>query len=480
MLFNSIPFLIFFPTVVVLYFATPQRYRWALLLGASYYFYMSWRPEYVILIIVSTLIDYVAARQIGQTANPTRRKTFLALSLLTNLGILFGFKYFNLFNDSARAIFDQFNLFYNIPAFEVLLPVGISFYTLQSMGYTIDVFRGQKTPERHLGIFALYVAFFPQLVAGPIERSVRLLPQFYQKHSFDLSRIGSGLQLMAWGFFKKVVIADRLAFIVNGVYNDPTAYSGLPLLLTTYFFAFQIYCDFSGYSDIAIGAARVMGYDLMENFRRPYFAPSVADFWRRWHISLSTWFRDYLYIPLGGNRVTPGRWSLNLMIVFLVSGLWHGAEWTFVVWGGLHGLYLLGEIWLKRAWGRTRPHREPAQPSFWRQAGHILLTFHLVTFAWIFFRANSVGEAFYIATHLFTTFDVSSLYGLEGGHYNLSFALILIAFLLGVQLLHTKKDIPRLFALQPVWLRWAVYYAFIFTILAFGQFGTVEFIYFQF
>ena len=255
MLFNSFAFLKFFPIVVGIYFITPSRYRWFWLLAASYYFYMSWKPEYILLIIASTLVDYYSGLQMGKTADTARRKRFLILSLATNLGLLFAFKYFNFFNDSLRQTFNHFNIFYNVPTFDVLLPVGISFYTFQTLSYSIDVYRGRKTPETHLGIFALYVAFFPQLVAGPIERSQRLLHQFYQQHNFDHRRVSDGLKLMAWGLFKKVVIADRLAIVVNNVYNDPTAYAGIPLLVATYFFAFQIYCDFSGYSDIAIGAA---------------------------------------------------------------------------------------------------------------------------------------------------------------------------------------------------------------------------------
>ncbi|CAN5908465.1 hypothetical protein BH23GEM7_BH23GEM7_20090 [soil metagenome] len=371
MLFNSLQFLFFFPVVVALYFATPHRFRWTLLLAASYYFYACWKPEYLLLIIASTLVDYGAALGMGAAATQARRKAFLALSLGSNLGLLFAFKYFNFFNESARALFDQFNLFYGVPAFDVLLPVGISFYTFQTLSYTIDVYRGQREPERHLGIFALYVSFFPQLVAGPIERSTRLLPQFFEKHEFSADRVSSGLRLILWGFFKKIVIADRLAIYVNEVYGNPAGFDGPTLLLATYFFAFQIYCDFSAYSDIAIGAARVMGFELMQNFRRPYFARSIHEFWQRWHISLSTWFRDYVYIPLGGNRVPFWRWYVNLFAVFLVSGLWHGANWTFVVWGGLHGFYLVFSLMTRnvrdRGWealGRLLPARPAAlEPS---------------------------------------------------------------------------------------------------------------------
>ncbi len=341
MLFNSLQFLIFFPIVVSIFFLLPQKRRWILLLIASYYFYMCWKVEYIVLIIASTLIDYFVAKKMADLKEKVKRKKWLLISLLSNLGILFGFKYFNFVNANVQALFDNFNIFYGVPAFDVLLPVGISFYTFQTLSYTIDVYNGKTPVQNHLGIFAVYVSFFPQLVAGPIERSRHLLPQFYVEHKFSYDRIKYGLQQMLWGFFKKVVIADRLAIVVDGVYNNLDDYSGISLLIATIFFAFQIYCDFSGYSDIAIGSARVMGFELIDNFKRPYFSKSISEFWRRWHISLSTWFRDYLYIPLGGNRVVKWRWYYNLFITFLVSGFWHGANWTFLVWGGLHGAYLI-------------------------------------------------------------------------------------------------------------------------------------------
>jgi D-alanyl-lipoteichoic acid acyltransferase DltB (MBOAT superfamily) len=396
MLFNSWQFLIFFPIVVTAYFLLPYRFRWMLLLGASYYFYMCWKPEYALLLVLSTVIDYCAGLQMGKATSRRKRRFYLGVSLSSNLGILFLFKYFNFLNASARAVFDHFNIFYNVPLCELLLPVGISFYTFQTLSYSIDVYRGAIAPEKHLGMFALYVTFFPQLVAGPIERSTSLLPQFYRQHDFDRQRVIDGLKLMLWGFFKKIVIADRLAVYVNQAYNHPAGASGIDLLVATYFFAFQIYCDFSGYSDIAIGAAKVMGFELMENFRRPYLSKSIAEFWQRWHISLSTWFKDYLYIPLGGNRVAKWRWGCNLFIVFFVSGLWHGANWTFVIWGALHGFYLVFSI-------LTNGIRSKLLQAFCLdrlkglvQVSRILVTFHLVLFAWIFFRANNLTEAFLI------------------------------------------------------------------------------------
>ena len=499
MLFNSLDFVFFFPLVVGVYFLTPHRYRWGLLLAASYYFYACWKAEYLVLIIASTLIDYAAGLRMGKHATRKGRRPYLILSLCSNLGILFAFKYFNFFNDSARALFDQFNLFYDVPAFDVLLPVGISFYTFQTLAYSIDVYRGKQQPERHLGIFALYVSFFPQLVAGPIERSQRLIPQFYEKHRFNRQQAVSGLQQIGWGFFKKLVIADRLAIYVNQVYNNPDLYSGWVIILATYFFAFQIYCDFSGYSDIAIGTARVLGYDLMENFRRPYFARSISTFWKRWHISLSTWFRDYLYIPLGGNRVVKWRWYYNLFMVFLISGLWHGANWTFVVWGALHGAYLvLGLMtqerrerawqWVERQLGTAQEYRAAGfagriRVGWLRSALAVFTTFHLVVLAWIFFRANSLSDALVLLQRMFLfEGDISTVaFATALGPFELAIAFGAILFMEAVHVLQERWESTSAYlSRKPRWLRWSLYYAVIFAILMFGEFSLTEFIYFQF
>ena len=483
MLFNSFEFAIFFPLVVIGYFLLPPRFRWAFLLGASYYFYMCWKAEYLVLIVISTLIDYVAGLRMGKTTVRSRRKKYLMLSLVANLGILFTFKYANFFSESLRVALNQFNIFYDMPMFDLLLPVGISFYTFQSMSYTIDVYRGEQQPERHLGKFALYVAFFPQLVAGPIERSLRLLPQFDRVFKFDYERVVSGLRLMLWGFFKKLVIADRLAIYVNEAYNHPAEYQGLTLLLATYFFAIQIYCDFSGYSDIAIGAARVMGYDLMTNFRQPYFSKSISEFWRRWHISLSTWFRDYLYIPLGGNRVGKQRWYFNLFAVFVISGLWHGANWTFVVWGALHGGYLIFAI-VTADWRQKLAHwsglaKRPALHNLLRT----LITFHLVLFAWIFFRANSLSEAFMIIGNMAALdFSLESLKSLNIalGWGELLVAIGSILFLELAHLLQSRGKVHSWITALPAARHWSVYYLLLLAIAFFGVFNHSEFIYFQF
>jgi len=483
MLFNSIDFLIFFPIVVSLYFWLPQRYRWILLLGASYYFYAAWKLEYTVLIFFTTVVDYFMARAIAGSRNRQQQRVFLVISLATNLGILFGFKYFNFFNESVRATFNLFNVFYNVPAFDVLLPVGISFYTFQSISYIIDVYKGRVAPERHFGIFALFISFFPQLVAGPIERATRMLPQFHQLHTFNQTRVASGLRLMLWGLFKKVVIADRLAIYVNQVYNHPDDYTGLTLLLATYFFAFQIYCDFSGYSDIAIGTARVMGFDLMENFRQPYMAQSIAGFWRRWHISLSTWFRDYLYIPLGGNRVPLPRLYMNVLIVFLVSGLWHGAKWNFVVWGALHGLYMVLGLWLdtQSVWKK----RLTALPATVR----IFVTFHLVAFAWIFFRANTLTDALTIIRNFFVLDGATSLaainapWGAVGVDpvLEMSLSLTLIVVLELIQWAERwGQSMERAFVANTRAVRWASYLCLAIATMNLGISLDTPFIYFQF
>ena len=480
--------------VVALYFALPHRYRWALLLGASYYFYMCWRPEYAVLIMGSTLVDYWAGLRMGRRETRASRRPFLVLSLLVNLGLLFAFKYLGFFSESLEALLGLLGQSTDVPSIALVLPVGISFYTFQTLSYSIDVYRGEKEPERHLGVFALYVSFFPQLVAGPIERSTRLLPQFFQERDFDYDRVVDGLKLMLWGFFKKVVIADRVGLYVDEVYNNPDGYEGLPIWVATYLFAVQIYCDFSGYSDIAIGAAKVLGFDLMENFRRPYFSKSVQEFWRRWHISLSTWFRDYVYVALGGNRVSTGWWYFNIMVVFVVSGLWHGAAWTFVIWGALHGAFLsvgaITEPIRKKVWNRlekatqTRLSFHAAGFHAWplaymRQWVAVLVTFHLVCFGWVFFRANSLPDVILLLQQaiLFSDFQVAlPAFGVR----ELIISFISIFILLGVQIIERREDVRSFLSGRPTWLRWSVYLSVILMIAWFGQFEARDFIYFQF
>lgn len=345
MLFNSYRFLLFFPAVFLLYWGLPFRFRKYMLLIASYYFYMCWKPEFIVLILLSTAIDYFCGLNIEKNrTSPKRMKLCLAASLCMNLGLLFFFKYLNFFGETLTALCRAVSIPFTAPALNLILPVGISFYTFQTLSYTIDVYRGKLAPERDFVTFALFVSFFPQLVAGPIEKASNLLPQLKEEHAFSYENAAYGLKLMAWGFFKKLVIADRLAsLLVDPVFNNPADYSGGAFLIAAAAFAFQIYCDFGGYSDIARGCAKTMGVELMINFKAPYFARSLTDFWRRWHISLTSWFREYVYIPLGGNRKGLPKKLLFTTITFFLSGLWHGAGWTFVVWGLLQALYLNAE-----------------------------------------------------------------------------------------------------------------------------------------
>lgn len=362
---------------------------------------MAFVPVYILILGFTIIIDYFAGILIEkQTGN--KRKLLLIISLLANIGILAYFKYFNFLNKNLTYILSHLHHQNPVPFLKMLLPIGLSFHTFQAMSYTIEVYRGRQKAETHFGIYALYVMFYPQLVAGPIERPQNILHQFYEKHSFKYADVVDGLKLILWGFFKKLVIADRAALYVNAVYGYPRHHSGLTLFLGTVFFAFQIYCDFSGYSDMAIGIARIMGFKLMTNFNRPYFSRSISEFWRRWHISLSTWFADYLYIPLGGNRVTIPRWFFNLLFTFLISGLWHGANWTFVLWGMLNGVYLIVSIIIKKPKDWLIRKSGLSNLKLLNRLLQTFVTFLLILISWVFFRANDLSEAVYIARHVLT------------------------------------------------------------------------------
>lgn len=470
MLFNSLEFLFFFPIVFIFYFSIPFKYRWLLLLVASYFFYMSWKAEYIILIIISTLIDYTCGILIDKTEKKNLKNIYLALSLISNFSMLFYFKYLNFFWDSASFFLNQTHS----PLVEILLPMGISFYTFQTVSYTIDVYRGNIKAEKHLGIFALYVTFFPQLVAGPIERSENLIPQFKINHKFSYQNVKSGLLQVMFGFFKKVVIADRLVLVVDSIYQNPSN-DGAELIWATYFFAFQIYCDFSAYSDIAIGISRMMGFELMKNFETPYFSTSIGEFWRRWHISLSTWFRDYLYIPLGGNKVSRNRFYFNIFIVFLVSGLWHGASYNFLIWGTIHGLLLVIENRFKQTITKiTTPI-----PLFIRK----IWIFHLVCFGWIFFRARTITDSLTIVKKIFTSNPIEL--ALNGARClklpDYSSNALLICLLLTLEYIAKEKPIHEYVLSKNRFYRYAFAYILLFIILVFGKFNTTNsFIYFQF
>ena len=485
MLFNSIHFLVFFTIVTLLYFAIPYQKRWMLLLASSCYFYMAFVPFYILILGFTIVIDYFAGIYID-TSEGKKRKLFLIISLIANIGVLATFKYYNFLNQNFSIVTKIFGLSNPLPYLSILLPIGLSFHTFQAMSYTIEVYRGNQKAERHFGIYSLYVMFFPQLVAGPIERPQNLLHQFREKYDFDYNRITSGLRVMAWGLFKKIVIADRLSVVVDKVYNDPYPYNCLSLIIATFFFTFQIFCDFSGYSDMAIGAARILGFRLMTNFNKPYQSKSIHEFWERWHISLSTWFKDYLYIPLGGNRVTIPRWYLNLFIVFLISGLWHGANWTFIIWGALHGFYLIFSIITSTIRNRINRFFHFNKAPFIS----IITTFALVSFAWIFFRAHSIDTALYIAKSIIKGIPEILLNIIKNhsidfeylGVSNLNIIILfsLIIFLELIQYIQTKKSISEILIKQPTYIRWSIYYIFIFSILFLGVFENRQFIYFQF
>jgi D-alanyl-lipoteichoic acid acyltransferase DltB (MBOAT superfamily) len=489
MLFNSIHYLIFLPIVVGLYYVLPHRWRWLLLLVASYYFYMCWKASYALLLLLSTGAAYGAALGIDRTDDPRRKKRLLWACVGLLLGILFTFKYYNFANASLRGLFAALRIPVEIPYSNLLLPIGISFYTFQKISYVVDVYHGRVKAEKHFGIFAVYSCFFPQLVAGPIERAQHLLRQFYEIHEFSYDRATSGLALLLWGFFKKVVVADRVAILVKAVYGDPHSYSGAPLLAATVLFAFQIYCDFSGYTDIAIGSARLLGFDLMMNFRQPYFSASIPEFWRRWHISLSTWFKDYVYIPLGGNRVVKWRWYYNLFITFLISGLWHGANWTFAAWGALHGFYMVVDSLVGPGRERllSRWSGGPAGVAF---AGiNVAITFALVVIAWIPFRAADFGDAWYIFTHLFSGsgnwFNLTAVAiqfrGLGLNTVEMSYCALSIGIVVLYDLIDSHRNVWDLLRAGPRTVRWAVMYALLILVLFFGPYNQAQnFIYFQF
>jgi alginate O-acetyltransferase complex protein AlgI len=484
MLFNSLHFFIFFIVVTTFYFAFPYNKRWLLLLISSCYFYMAFVPIYILILGITIIIDYFSGIFI-ENAGGKKRKIFLIISLLTNVGVLAIFKYYNFLNENFAILLHGFGLNNPIPHLSILLPIGLSFHTFQAMSYIIEVYRGNQKAEKHFGIYSLYVMFYPQLVAGPIERPQNLLYQFRAKFDFNYERVTSGLKLMAWGLFKKVVIADRLAMIVDSIFNNPEEHNSLSLLIATVFFTFQIFCDFSGYSDMAIGAARVMGFKLMNNFDRPYQSKSVHEFWKRWHISLSTWFKDYLYITLGGNRVSIPRWYLNLFIVFLVSGLWHGANWTFVLWGALHGFYLVFSLITKDVRNKINTFLLLDKLPFLS----MLTTFALVAFAWIFFRAPNVQSAFYIIKKMFfgipdlipMILNYKSLMNtIQIEKIDLILSLILILVLESVHHIQSKYGISTILIKKPLYIRWSLYCLLVLSIIFFGVFENRQFIYFQF
>ena len=487
MLFNSFDFAIFFPIFFILYWVVHKRItvRNAFLLVSSYVFYAWWDWRFLFLIIFSSVVDFIVGGLIEKADKKAAKRTLLIVSLTTNLGLLAYFKYANFFIDSFISSFNFMGGSLDSFTLNIILPVGISFYTFQTLSYTIDIYRGRIKPVKEWLPFFTFVAFFPQLVAGPIERASHLLPQFYKKYEFNYDRVKSGLLLVLFGLFKKMVIADRVAVLVNQVYNNPTDYSGVELIIASVFFAFQIYCDFSGYSDIAIGISRTLGFDLMKNFKSPYFSKSITEFWRRWHISLSTWFRDYVYIPLGGSRKGSYRTYANLFIVFLVSGLWHGAAITFVIWGAVHGTFIVAEKILKeQSWTQTGSVAKFGR-SFFGQGFWMLFTFAIVCFAWIFFRANSFTDAYTVISQslLFEGISKASFFSLGLPEHEFKAAAVFIILLLVFESIHNKYGALKLFNKQFIVFRWVFYIVAVFVIIIFGIYGDAtpkEFIYFQF
>ena len=502
MLFNSLSYLIFFPAIAMAYFLIPwQKVRNALLLIGSYYFYMCWDPRFILLMLGCTLVTYldglfidISRREDKEGVAPEKRRTgratlYTTVTIIFTLSVVAWFKYANFLTESTVSLFALVGVQLKLPKLNIALPVGISFFTFQSLSYVIDVYLGKTKAEKNFFRYALFVSFFPQLVAGPIERSSNLLGQFQEKHAFDSREAAKGFMLMIWGYFMKVVVADRVAMLVDQIYNYYGSYEGVIPILGTVLFAVQIYCDFNGYTTIAIGSAQVMGFHLMQNFKEPYLATSVADFWRRWHISLTSWFRDYIYFPLGGSRCAKWKRYRNIMIVFLVSGLWHGAAWTYVIWGGLNGvMQIVGDM--------LKPIREKAldklgvnRKSFGHRLAQMLLTFILVDIAWVFFRATDLASAIHIIKSSFVwnpwLLVDGTLYtlGLERADFWLMVLSILI--LLFVDILHEKGvSIRDSLLAWPLPLRWAVIYGALFWILLFGVYGpafdAASFIYFQF
>ncbi len=476
MLFNSIEFIFFFIIVTPIYYLLPPKYRWFHLLLASCWFYMAFVPVYILILFGTIVIDYFAGLLIAKSVS--NKKLFLIFSLIANIGVLAVFKYYNFFIDNINSITGS-----ELPFLKILLPIGLSFHTFQAMSYTIEVYRGNQQPEKHFGIYALYVMFYPQLVAGPIERPQNILFQFHQAKAFSYANVVNGLKIMAWGMFKKVAIADRLAIYVNQVFDHSQNYEGIPVIIACLFFALQIYFDFSAYSEIALGSAKVMGFDLMVNFRQPYFSKSVAEFWGRWHISLSTWFRDYLYIPLGGNRISKPRTIINQFIVFLISGFWHGANWTFVFWGFLHGTFVSVENAIKQSNLKLKIN------LFLKRAIVLLL----IVIAWVFFRATSIVQAFEIIgssvknlpqqiAQIISNTNLARLKFLyankESSVLFLSIALCVLVFV--VEWKQKNRDIASYFATFNKPMRYATYFFLIYGSILLGVFERNQFIYFQF
>ncbi|MEP6466992.1 MAG: MBOAT family O-acyltransferase [Parafilimonas sp.] len=473
MLFNSLEFVGFFIIVTSLYFVLPHKFRWLLLLLSSCYFYMDFIPIYILVLAFTIVIDYFAGILIERSAG-AKRKWFLRMSIVANIGILGFFKYFNFFNDNISFALKMFDFTNPVTDLSFILPIGLSFHTFQAMSYTIEVYRGNQKAERKFGIYALYVMFYPQLVAGPIERPQNVIHQFYEPKKFEYNRVVAGLKIVLWGFFKKLVIADRLSIYVNAVYNNPYHHSGETLIVATFFFWFQIYCDFSGYSDIAIGTAKIMGIELMENFRRPMLAGSIQGIWNRWHLSLYTWFKDYVYQPLA-MKARRNRTKLlsYVVLIFLLSGFWHGANWTYIIWGGFSGLSLVAE----------RIYRDKVKPQkyiskLWMKILGTIIAFSVTGISCLFFRANSVKDALHICKSIFTMKHGALFKG--SPPINFYYYILVAVMLVSVELFQEYLPQVKLIGNKNVVIRYTGYVLILMVILMIGIFNGSQFIYFQF
>lgn len=496
MVFNSIKFLIFFPITVLVYFIFPQKYKYIWLLISSYYFYMCWNVKYAFILFISTIITYLMgilidkSRQIQlENKSILYKKLILITGISLNLIILFYFKYTNFLIINLNKILEIVKIKLVIPKADIIMPIGISFYMFQSLGYIIDVYRENIKVEKNFGKYALFVSFFPQITSGPIGRAKELLPQIHKPNKFNYENMKNGLLLMIWGFFLKLVLADRIAVIVNQIYNNYMDYAGFEILIATVLFAIQLYCDFDGYSNIAIGAAQVMGFKLMNNFEQPYFAKSVKEFWRRWHISLSSWLKDYLYIPLGGSRCSKVKKYRNIMITFLISGLWHGSSWNYVIWGFLHGVYQVLDDLTMPLKNKLNTIFKIKTECFSYRLFQTICTFIAVDFAWLFFKAPSALNALKIIKQMFSKFNPWILfdgtlynYGLDQKDFRLMIYSIVILFV--VDLLKSKMKIREKISKQNIVFRWSLYFIGIFAVLIFGIYGpgydASQFIYFQY
>ena len=480
MLFNSLAFFVFLPIVFSLYWLIPQKQKWVILLVASYYFYMNWNPKYVVLILGTTAVSFVAGLLLEKTDTQRLKKIIIAVTLIVCLGVLFIFKYFNFASSTICSVLSLFSIHFSPITLQLMLPVGISFYTFQTLSYVIDVYRGDVKAEHHFGYYATFISFFPQLVAGPIERTGNLLPQIKSEKKFNQSQAIDGIKLIVWGYFKKMVIADYICGYVDQIYDNLCKYTGFALIMVIFLFTIQIYCDFSGYSNIAQGTAKLLGINLIDNFMSPYFSTSIKEFWRRWHISLSSWFKDYVYIPLGGNQCGKVRHNLNLLITFLVSGLWHGANWTFVFWGGLHGFAQIIENLTNPYINRFRATKVGKFISF-------IFVFVFCNIAWVFFRAKTFSDATYVLTNSLKGISSPYKYIVNGVHESgigvlrSIYILAMITVMSIVDYLNLNGNIILKIKSKKPLVRWLLYFAIALLVVIYAQKGEpAEFVYFQF